>query len=199
VGRVGRRAQQRERGAALVEAAILLPVLLVLIFGAIEYGFLFKDASTVAGAVRSGARIASTESKVDGMAADAANGVATAIRNFQHTPSPVIWVYLSGDNGYPLGTTGFSSCAAPTCVVFTTHWDNAAGSFVLDNATQKIPASQEHVCPSDSASTWSRVGVYVRVNRAATITNLVPAPKVLTDHAVFRMEPVQSVQCPPAS
>jgi hypothetical protein len=55
-----RRRRSGERGAALVEAAIITPLLLLLIFGVIEFGFLFKDALTLANATRSGARVGSS-------------------------------------------------------------------------------------------------------------------------------------------
>ena len=46
------------KGAATVEAAILFPVLLLLTFGVIEYGWLFLNANLIANAARHGARIA---------------------------------------------------------------------------------------------------------------------------------------------
>jgi Flp pilus assembly protein TadG len=49
-----------ERGAALVEMAILLPLLIVLVFGIIEYGLLFKEKLTIAAAATSSARTGAT-------------------------------------------------------------------------------------------------------------------------------------------
>lgn len=46
----------RARGALLVEAAIVLPLLLMLTFGLLEYGWLFLKAEQVANAARHGAR-----------------------------------------------------------------------------------------------------------------------------------------------
>src|SRR3954453_18850693 len=56
-----RRRQWRagERGAVLVEFAIIAPVLSMLIFGMIEYGLLFRDYLTVSNVTRTGARVAS--------------------------------------------------------------------------------------------------------------------------------------------
>lgn len=44
------------RGAALVEFALVLPLLLVLIFGIIEFGIIIYDKAMVTNAVREGAR-----------------------------------------------------------------------------------------------------------------------------------------------
>lgn len=49
----------RERGAALVEATIVLPILFFLMFGIIEMGGLMRSYSGTASAVRSGGRAAS--------------------------------------------------------------------------------------------------------------------------------------------
>ena len=46
------------RGAAMVEFAIILPVLVMLLFGMIEYGWVFFKAAQVNQAARHGSRIA---------------------------------------------------------------------------------------------------------------------------------------------
>lgn len=45
------------RGAALVEFAIVLPLLLALVFGIIEFGFLFYNKAMLTNASREGARL----------------------------------------------------------------------------------------------------------------------------------------------
>ena len=50
--------QTRYRGVATVEAAIVFPLLLLLTFGAIKYGWLFLKAQQITNAARHGARIA---------------------------------------------------------------------------------------------------------------------------------------------
>ena len=50
-----------ERGAALVEMAIILPLLVVLIFGGIEASWAFAQANDVRHAAREGARLAAVD------------------------------------------------------------------------------------------------------------------------------------------
>ena len=45
-----------QNGAALVEFAIVLPLLLILIFGIIEFGVMFYDKAMITNATREGAR-----------------------------------------------------------------------------------------------------------------------------------------------
>jgi Flp pilus assembly protein TadG len=47
-----------ERGAELIEFALVLPLLLLLLAGILDMGFLFKDWEVVTNAAREGARVA---------------------------------------------------------------------------------------------------------------------------------------------
>ena len=55
---VRRRKENRRRGAAAVEAALVLPVLIMVTFGAIRYGWFFLKAQQITNAARYGARVA---------------------------------------------------------------------------------------------------------------------------------------------
>ena len=52
------RIRKNERGVALLELAIITPVLLLLIMGIVEFGWLFNGYITLTGAAREGARVA---------------------------------------------------------------------------------------------------------------------------------------------
>jgi Flp pilus assembly protein TadG len=55
---VNGRANTRCKGLAIVEAALVFPVLLLLTFGVIHYGWLFLKAQQITNAARHGARVA---------------------------------------------------------------------------------------------------------------------------------------------
>ena len=52
----------RERGAGLAEFALVMPVLLMILFGIIEFGFAFGRSQAIAAAAREGGRLASLSS-----------------------------------------------------------------------------------------------------------------------------------------
>ena len=71
---VRKRKERRSRGAAAVEAALVMPILLLVTFGAIKYGWLFLKAQQITNAARYGARVAiradaSTQNVLDTVAA----------------------------------------------------------------------------------------------------------------------------------
>jgi len=47
----------RDRGAAAVEFALVLPILLLLVFGVIEFGRIYSIQSSITAAARNGARV----------------------------------------------------------------------------------------------------------------------------------------------
>ncbi len=51
------RGQRSERGAAAVEFALVLPILIVLAFGIVEFSWAFQTQTTLAAAAREGARV----------------------------------------------------------------------------------------------------------------------------------------------
>lgn len=63
--RTGRGRPSGERGAALVEFAFLLPVLLLLVVGIIEFGRTFNAQISLTGAAREGARYMAIHGEAD--------------------------------------------------------------------------------------------------------------------------------------
>src|SRR5688572_18458242 len=59
--RASRSGWRGQGGAVLVEAALVLPVILTLMLGIMEFGLIFKDTLTIANGTRAGARIGSSD------------------------------------------------------------------------------------------------------------------------------------------
>jgi Flp pilus assembly protein TadG len=53
-----RRGRRSERGAELIEFALILPLLIFIILGLVDFGFMFQRFEVVTNAAREGARIA---------------------------------------------------------------------------------------------------------------------------------------------
>jgi Flp pilus assembly protein TadG len=73
------RAAGRRRGAAAVEFALVLPVLLAILTGILEYGWLFLQQSNLSAAVREGARVGSMTMQADGPGAAAETRIRAAM------------------------------------------------------------------------------------------------------------------------
>jgi len=80
---------RRARGAAVVEFAVVLPLLLVILFGIIEYGWVFLVRQTLTSAAREGCRVAILQSATDDQVGDrvraamAPTGLTEGVWNMQ--------------------------------------------------------------------------------------------------------------------
>lgn len=63
-----------ERGVAIVEAAVVMPLLMVVLFGIIEFGFAYNDYLGLRSAAREGARLAAVNNGCVGGAAASCGG-----------------------------------------------------------------------------------------------------------------------------
>ena len=59
------KSHRRERGAAIVEFAVVLPLLLTVLFGIIEYGWIFMVRQTLQNAAREGCRLMVLQTSVE--------------------------------------------------------------------------------------------------------------------------------------
>ncbi|MFQ5516430.1 MAG: TadE/TadG family type IV pilus assembly protein [Acidimicrobiia bacterium] len=130
----GRRARGEE-GAALVEFAIVAPLLIMLVVGMAEFGLVFKDRLSVSAATQAGARVGSTLGTDDG--ADYA--ILEAVRanisgniDLDRVTSVEIFEDLGGgtigqSNSYvpDTGACGWSPCPQPPSPNYGGSWDPA--------------------------------------------------------------------------
>ena len=182
----------RERGAALVETAILIPLVILVTFGLIEFSSAYQSSSTAASTARSAARTASAEAMLGGYATDAGAAAATALQNVPADEPIEMWVYRANDKGYPGadGLTTFSTCSTK-CIKY--NWVKATRKFdVASPSGGGWAAGTQKAC---SPADWDSVGVFVKL-RHKYITNLFGSSIDLTDHAVFRLEPAPTQLCP---
>jgi Flp pilus assembly protein TadG len=183
--RIARRITRTERGAAAVEFAIILPVLVLVTFGIIEYSSAYHDESLTADAARAGARVGSSMATDSGMPAAVVAAVNSAVSTMPSDAPQELWIYKANNAGYPGNGTSFSSCST-NCLKYT--WSQGSKSFTGGSGSWSMSTNQVCTMPYD------QVGVYVKVNHPF-ITGMFGSAMTLTDHAVFRFEPVASSAC----
>lgn len=106
-----------ERGAAAGELALLLPLLVLMMFGAIEMGYYFYNQHQVVKGVRDGARYAARQSFVSincNTGSTIPSGVVTAIQEVTRTGRP------SGGTTRVVGWVNSQVTVAVTCRAVTT-------------------------------------------------------------------------------
>jgi hypothetical protein len=172
----------------LVEAAFVLPVVILIVFGIIEFGLAFKDALTVSSATRAGARTATALTKQTTYADDTATAVAGALQNVLPADSPQYLSVYHADSatGDPVDGS-FETCT--TCYRYTWNpsLNSGRGGWAAVSGPTWLSTSQ-YACGDNSTM---YIGIYVRAKHVY-ITKLFGSSVQIKDHTVMRLEPVPS-------
>ena len=202
LGRVYHHRRARsESGAALIEAAIILPVLMVFLLGIIEFGLVYATGATATGASRSGARLAAasfgpgkaTLSTQADNVASAVSGDLTALTSAVPVGMVVYRVNPSGTDGAPVGgfptrTDAMSGGCTSDCFRYT--WNTSTKKMVRNGGPGWTMANTS-VCNAASADS---VGVWVLI-RHSYLTKLLGQYNWVDGKTIMRLEPVPSDQC----
>lgn len=189
-----RRRGRGERGATLVESALITPVLLLFVFGIFEFGFAFRDYLTVANAARDGAR----EVSVAGNSGDADYRMLRAIeRASAALPDDgleQIIVFKATGPGDTPDPACFSGSVSGVCNVYTpSDFNRAADEFGCNGPSTVTPnAPDDAWCPTDRevsvGSGLDYVGVWVTTTHTY-ITGLFGSSIDLDDQLILKVEP----------
>jgi hypothetical protein len=175
----------------LVEAAIVIPILMMITLGIIEYGGAYREDSAVAAAARSGARVASSLPKQDlGCAAGCttdvgptvAAAVASALQSFGSNAPQQMYIYKVGASG---NTPPFTSCTF--CVGY--NWVPSTKSWSTTKLGPGWLGTKQNACATVAAGgPPDQVGVWVKVNHQA-VTKMFGGNRALTATTIMRLEP----------
>jgi len=206
---------RREHGAVLVETALFLPILMVLVFGVIEFSSAFQASSILADATRAAGREGGAQGGRDAnppdepldyvdFVADAGSIVLQRLPNGAHPE--FMMVYKANDDGYPgasgnttLNFTTLQDCAvSDECIELT--WDDDDKRFVRSGGSWPPADHERCVQPYD------RIGVAIFMSFEPLTGLFTPilrqeAPSAsnvnsgMVDHAVFVFEPAEPGEC----
>ena len=204
-----------ERGAVVVEAALVTPLLMILLLGIIEMALLMKDDVALTSAVRNGGRIASASADAGpgGVAADdgsclspctpsnapmfaqmAANAIQSAGSALPKDSIQELWVYKANSKGYPCPVA--SGCDTNTATAMTCglncvkyKWQKTKDEFRYYSGTWL--SKSDNACANTNPDV---VGVYMKAKHSY-LTGFFTNSVTIEDHAVFTFEPLPTLSC----
>jgi Flp pilus assembly protein TadG len=211
------------RGAVVVEAALVTPLLLLIVFGIIEMAFLMKDNVALSSLVRQGGRIASAHAdagpgddasqcttpnchlnapKLAQYASDAIDRAGTAL---PRDSIDELWVYQANKKGYPCLSVQTTAGASSNACSETGSDSNQSWVCTANCVKYRWFASDQHF--HYVSGTWTSsningcaganidtVGVYMKATHSF-LTGLIFEETTMSDHAVFNFEPLQTGHC----
>ncbi len=184
------RTARRQRGAAVVEVAFVVPLLVFLFLGIAELGLTVSDSQSVVGATQAGVRVASSAGN-DRMADyDALMSVGASLGDLD--PGRVLAVVVfkpEADGSMPAGCETASQ--TDLCNRYPASALASTPADFVDATSCGLTAPDRFWCPldreMDQAAGTDWIGVRVEVSR----TSLAPfiPDRVLDDATVMRIEP----------
>ncbi len=189
--RAGSRRRRGERGVALVEAAIITPLLMMLVFGIIEFGFAFKDSLTLANGSRAGARVGSAagiDPTADYAILQAVRGATGSLANVDL----IVVFKASGPTASVPSACVSTGAQAGLCNVYVASDMALSQSSFLSAGYSKDDswAASSRVTSLTSTSGPDYLGVYVRGQHNSIFQLIVPSRK-LSDSVIMRLEPTR--------
>jgi len=185
-------------GVALIEAAIMTPVLFLFLFSIFEFGFAFRDYLAVSNATRDGAR----EVSVAGNGSDADFRTLEAIQRASAAlPAGTIERIVIFKATGPKSTvpeacktsTSASTLSANSCNVYTTNdFSLPKSDFGCDATPNPLADPDRFWCPTDRVVSVGTgldyVGVWMRVDHTY-ITGLFGSGITMEDTTILKVEP----------
>ena len=194
IARLHRRRARGDRGAVLVEATLVLPVVLMLLWGIIEFGFGWRDKITVETAARAGARTASNLGKTSLADYYALQSTVSALSSVPNANIDYVVIYNATINpisancaaGVPAGSVVVGSeCSVYTPAMFTAASTSfGCGGGKYDN--NWCPTTLRNVTQSTGPS---YVGIYVKIHRPLITGQFGTSISSITANAIMRLEP----------
>jgi hypothetical protein len=185
---------RRQRGAVLVEAAMVTPILLTVVFAIFEFSLMFRHHLAVSNIAQQCARAASAFGRdplADKMIIETCLESAGAIDD---TSIEYIVIYrATGPDAAPQAScrNGNGNSGLHACNVYRPDDWNDPGRWKSENFGCSTPHLDKHFCPADRATRTSPpgwVGVHVKTSHSQA-TGLFGSTVTQTDRAVVRFEP----------
>lgn len=188
---------RRERGAALTEFVLIVPVLALVVAAVFEFGLAFRDSMTVSNALRSGARVGSNAGRERLADYTILKSVEAAMAEVPTARIERVIVYKAstGNSSVPAACLAISGSGgvSGSCNVYRGTDLARPSSDYAGTTSCASTAPDRYWCPTarqnQQALGADYLGVWMQV-RYTYVTNMFPGDGILIrDRAVMRLEP----------
>lgn len=116
-----------ERGSVALEFALVVPILLLIVMGIIDFGYMLNRDSVINNAARDGARVASLDGSYDQIRASVSSELDGA--GIDTSDTSIVSITICSD-GSDCGSSyaAQSGSTVSVTVTYTHHWITPAGS-----------------------------------------------------------------------
>jgi Flp pilus assembly protein TadG len=187
VGSSARRSRRAQRGQALVEFALIFPVILLLVVGATDVSTLLDNHLDAVYAARAGARIGSVLGTAPATDCAIIGAIRASLSSTRNLQLQRIVIYDADANGNPIGSESDIYTGSAVC--------NSVTETISPSATSLgWPPSQRSVTPMFEDS----IGVELDYTYTFQLNLIGLGQLSIADHAVMPLEVVIGTPVPPS-
>lgn len=189
--------KESSRGAALLEFALVIPVIVALVMGIIEYGNLWRQVGSLERAAHQSARVVAAQANGRFADFEALRAVDAVTRGMSGITVERVIIYRATEEDGKVPDECLSAAVAGTCNIYTGAQVQTVSpvgfpSGSLSNPTCAAGSWDSSWCPVTrprSELNPVRVGVHLTV-QYESVTGFFPgAPQRVERNAVFQIEP----------
>lgn len=190
------RNSRRSRGAILAEFLLIIPIIILFAFGAIEIGSAYRDRLTVSTALRTGTRVAANAGNDGSADWQSVAALRDAISEIPTANIDRMVIFKANADGTPADVRCFENSATMAggvtgaCNVYTgaSLASATAAGFTADSDGSCGSNADKMWCPLGRVPELDMLGVWVSI-RHDYVTRLFPSSVTLVDQIVMRLEP----------
>lgn len=181
-----------DRGASLLEVALVAPLLLTLFLGVVEFGFAWRDVNAIERSLQTAARVGASASTTRFADYDTLRALDSALGDLSGAEVDRVVIYRStnADGEIPAACRTSPSGLAGVCNVYTRAQLETANP--VGFPVTCAGAWDTNWCPptrDDSLPSPDYLGLWVRLEYTP-FTSVIPGPSLTIERsAVFQVEP----------
>jgi hypothetical protein len=204
-----RRDGNRDRGAALIEAAIVLPLVLLLAMAVLEFGFAWRDANQVERSLQNAGRVVSNLGRSRYADYEALRTINSQLQGMAgaEVERVVIWEASSSDGEPPsscltmaISAGGPNGNSGQRCNVYSAQQLATESLAGFPGTTDCGGGWDNFFCPPTRRDTvdpdLTYIGIYIRVEYTP-FTSVISGPTIDIERStVYRVEPCVPIVSP---
>jgi len=186
------RSGRHERGVALVEFALVAPVLILLVLGIFEFGNAWRQTAGIERAVQQGARTVTSQANARYADYEALRAVDSATRSLSGVTVDQVVIYRADSADGAIPAACLTASQSGLCNRYTGAQVRTVAPTGFPPATSCAGGWDALWCPTGrdrDGINRMRIGVHLTVSYTP-VTGLIPGPTMtITRTAVYQIEP----------
>jgi hypothetical protein len=183
-----------DRGAGIVEFALVAPVLILFLLGIMEYGMMYRESNQVEQGLMSAGRVAGQQSTAWTADYETLRSLSSSTNGLGRSTVKRVIIYKAPADGKPpagclaINPTGTTAGVSGVCNVYNATQMMNENPFAFSNVSSCSGLFASNWCALTRQPQTDEIGVYVEMSYQR-LTGIIPGTFTVKKWAVYDVEP----------